>query len=150
MSIKDLSAQSTVGGNDSVPIYSESLGANVRVPVSALATALASSLVSIDGTGVQRAAPSTGTEVAVAVPTEAERLVMLTPAGALATLTVRFPAAVDTSDGYRVRVFTTAGIAALTLTSTGATFLGGITTLAADTGVLYRYDGVLSAWVKLA
>ena len=150
MALERLPAQSTVDPSDSVPIYSQSLGADVRVPVSALAGAISASITSADGVAVQRSAPTTGATVAVAAsPVTAETMLMLTPAGTLAALTVQLPAAVNSTDGQRVRVFSTQTLTALALASTGATFIGTTTTLAANTSVLYRYDGVLSAWVRL-
>lgn len=103
----------------------------------------------IDG-GTYAATPTTGQTVTI--PFGYSTAVII-PAGTLAELTVAFPtkAALDaaSADGYEVQIKTTAALTALTLSSTGATFLDGVSTLAALGYVKYRYIAASSLWYRI-
>ena len=66
----------------------------------------------------------------------------------LATLTINFPAAASTPDGLEITIYFSAAVGtALTLASTGATFVDAPATVAAKTRVAFIYDNASTQWV---
>jgi len=77
------------------------------------------------------------------------KLTTLTPAGTLATGTVKMPA--SPIDGQPVQVSTTQTITALTVVpNTGQTIKNAPTTLAAGTSFLYYYNAAETTWYRLS
>lgn len=70
----------------------------------------------------------------------------LTPAGTIAANTVVFPA--TPQDTQQVAIFTSATITSLTLTPGTATLTGGVTTLAANASVSYKYQASTTTWFR--
>jgi hypothetical protein len=66
----------------------------------------------------------------------------------LATLTVNFPAGSAASDGLEITVYFSAAVGtALTLASSGATFVDAPATVAAKTRLSFIYDNASTQWV---
>jgi hypothetical protein len=66
----------------------------------------------------------------------------------LVTLTVNFPAAANAFDGQELTVYFSAAVStALTLASTGATFVDAPATVAAKTRVSFIYDAASTQWI---
>jgi hypothetical protein len=70
----------------------------------------------------------------------------LTPAGTIAADTVVFPAA--PANGQEVSIFSSQIVSTLTLTVTPASIVGGVTTLAANASVGYRYQASNTTWYR--
>ena len=76
------------------------------------------------------------------------KLTTLTPAGTLATGTIKMPP--SPVDGWPVQVATTQVITALTVSpNTGQTIKNAPTTLAAGTSFFYYYNATLATWFRL-
>jgi hypothetical protein len=92
-------------------------------------------------------APQTGAPVAGATVSMSGPSLFLTPAGTLATLTVRLPP--SPSAGEQASIVSTAAVTALTLqTATGGAVAGAPTALVANTKVTMQYVGTAWVWVK--
>ncbi len=93
----------------------------------------------------QLVVPTTGNTVSANGPTQ---LLLLQPAGTLATLTVVMPSA--PVDGQRFKVYSSQTLTALTVNpATGQTINGtAITTLSAGTSFVYIYNGSNSTWYR--
>jgi len=72
--------------------------------------------------------------------------VNLTPAGTIAANTIVFPT--TPTDTQQISIFTSATITSLTLTPGSATLTGGVTTLAANASVSYRYQAATTTWFR--
>lgn len=70
----------------------------------------------------------------------------LTPAGTIAANTVIFPT--TPVDGQTISIFSSQIISTLTLTVTPASIVGGVTTLAANASVIYRYQASNTTWYR--
>lgn len=90
---------------------------------------------------IQYAAPTVGQTVAIASTTD---ILVIEPAGTLATLTVNLPTGVG--DGKRVGITCTQIVT--TLTFGGGTIINGIAAFAAGIGVEYIYRGANSQWYR--
>ena len=87
-----------------------------------------------------QASPAAGATVSMGVPN-----LYLTPAGTLATLTVRLPAA---KAGMVATIISSQAVTALTLqTNTGGAVAGAPTALVANTKVTMQYIGTAWVWV---
>jgi hypothetical protein len=90
--------------------------------------------------------PTTGQTVTVANNTN---FAYVTPAGALAALTVQFP--VPLGDGHTFELVITQAITTLTLTpNSGATIAGGFTTTTGYSTSKWRYVAASTAWARIS
>jgi len=88
-----------------------------------------------------QAAPASGASIAMSMPS-----LYLTPAGTLATLTVKLPA--NPRTGQTATILSTAAVTALTLqTASGGAVAGAPTSLVANTKVTMQYNGPVAGWV---
>ncbi len=90
---------------------------------------------------IQYAVPTAGQTVAVSPTTD---ILVIEPAGLLATLTVNLPGGV--SDGKRIGITCTQVVT--TLTFGGGTIINGIAAFAAGIGVEYVYRGSNAQWYR--
>ena len=101
--------------------------------------------------------PLTGATITANVNTT---MVEITPAGTLAALTFVFPGSATAGlapiaqpqDGQEFNIFSTQVITAATLsvvTGSGQTINAGVTALAANTGVAYKYQASNSTWYRI-
>ena len=85
--------------------------------------------------------PTAGNTVSMSVPS-----LYLTPAGTLATLTIRLPA--NPKAGQTASIVSTAAVTALTMqTATGGAVAGSPTALVANTRVTMQYIGGAWIWI---
>jgi hypothetical protein len=90
-------------------------------------------------------APAVSTPIAGATVTMAAPSVYLTPAGTLATLTIRLPP--NPLPGQNATIVSTAAVTALTMqTATGGAVAGAPTALVANTEVRMRYISSTAGW----
>lgn len=100
----------------------------------------------VDYTDVNMQTPLAGFSIAMS-PTD--KVLMLTPAGVLATGTVVLP--VGPYDGQSVQVSSTKTVTAFTLSpGSGETVFNAPTTLVAGVGFHYFYRATDNAWYKLS
>lgn len=92
---------------------------------------------------LQYSAPATGATVTVDPQTT---VLVLEPAGAIATLTVTLP---DAANGKVVRFSTTAQVVSLTLNSATGTVVNAITTLSVDSFASYIFRTTGTKWYRI-
>ena len=147
--INQLDSIDQVSGSDLLPTYSQANGAARKISFTNLLNWLNDQDIAIqDNKVTQYAAPLTGTTLLI-TDTQDSVWLILTPAGTIATLTLTFPLMSNVLDKTEILINTTNTITTLTLTANGATIVGGITTLAANGFVRYRYDIVLRTWYRV-
>lgn len=94
---------------------------------------------------LSRQVPTTGFSIAVAVGT---RLLLLDPAGTLATGTITMPAA--PGDGERLRIASSQTVTSLTMNpAAGQTLKGALTTIAANGFAEWEYVSATSTWYRI-
>ena len=74
---------------------------------------------------------------------------VLTPAGTIATATLKLPLLANVLDRTEILVNSTQTITTLTLDANGASIVGGPTTLAANGFFRLRFDAVLKTWYRV-
>ena len=91
-------------------------------------------------------APLTGATVAIPSFNSAEMNVTIDPAGLLAALTITFPTT-GLIDGQIINISSSQAVT--TVTHTGGTILGALTTLAANGVARYAWSATGNKWFKL-
>ena len=149
VTINQLSALDTITAADLLAVYSSSSGDARKVAASVLLAYIQANL-SFPGLVTQYGAPLAGATVQVTDGDDSVHLI-LTPAGVLATLTLKLPALANCVDGQEFLVNTTQAITALTLDENGASIIGFAdgATLAADGYLRFKFDSTLSTWYRV-
>jgi hypothetical protein len=148
MTISELSALSSLAAGDLFPVYSGTNGDTRKVAASVILAYIQAAL-SFPVPITQYAAPLTGTTLQVMDGDDSIRLI-LTPAGTIATLTLKFPAKANCVDKQEVIINTTQQITTLTPDGNGASVVGfAAGTLAANGYLHFMYDSTLSTWYRI-
>jgi hypothetical protein len=77
------------------------------------------------------------------------RIVIVNPAGTIATLTITFPAAASSLAGDMISLHFTQIVTTLTLDGNGGTIVDGIATAAVNTRAKWVYSGAGSTWYRI-
>lgn len=77
------------------------------------------------------------------------RVVVINPAGTIATLTITFPAAADSLAGDMISLHFTQIVTTLTLDGNGGTIVDGIATAAVNTRAKFVYVSAGSTWYRI-
>lgn len=149
MRINELTTIDEVQAADKVLIHSLQNGDARLATLTTLAALLSTLLTNADDKVTEYFAPAATGFTATLTNNGASKFVVLTPTGAFAAGTIALPAASEALDKQEVLVATTQAVTALTLTSTGATFVGQPTTLAAGAFFRLRFDDVLNIWFRV-
>ncbi len=150
--IINLSSEDAVVDADQFPIYSAANGDARRVPASVAKEYFQEGAIATDDKESQYLTPLTGFSKTI-TPTVAggSVLLILSPAGTIATGTIVLPsiAAATVADRQEVLVTTTNTVTTLTVNAAGTTVVGVPTTITAATPFKMRYDAVTSAWYRV-
>jgi hypothetical protein len=149
MAIDRLSAVSSVAAGDLLAVFSQSLGADARVTITALATLLQTLIAATDDKETQYAAPSaTGFSVTVTPTTTGGSVfLLLTPAAGYAAGTILMPA--SAVDRQEVLVHCTQAVTTLTVGGNGNDIAGAPATVAANGYFRMRFDGTVGSWYRV-
>jgi len=96
----------------------------------------------------QYEAPLTGDNVPITDGSNNIEL-RLQPAGAIAALTVTFPASTNAIEGQEVIMTSSQIVTTLTLAGNGATIQGGATAFTAGGFARYRFDNLFTQWIRV-
>lgn len=148
MQINQLTA-TTPSAGQSLPVYDPSKGDTRRWSLSDLLTWIQANLT-FPVLTTQYAAPLAGTTVQV-TDSDSNTHLILTPAGGLATLTLKFPALANCVDKQEFVVNTTQTITALTLDENGASIVGFTdgAAFAADAFMHFKFDATMNTWYRI-
>ena len=128
-----------------LPTGDERVPADTNLPQGRMPQTVFLTVNQMRSTTMQQSTPLTGFSITVLPGTG---VVQLTPAGTLAAGTIVFPTSVV--NGFRLRIFSTQTITALTLTpGTGQTINAAITTLAANTAAEYVFQQSNLTWFRV-
>ena len=140
----------SLSSGDLLPMYSQAAGDSRKISFTNFFNWLEDQQIATqDNKVTQYSAPLTGATITV---TDSQNSIwlILTPAGTIATATIKFPLYTNVLDKTEILMNTTNTITALTLDSNGGTIVGGITTLAANSFARYRFDIVMRTWYRIA
>ncbi len=154
--IIDLTALESLTAADNILVYSSANGDARRVPASVLLDYVEGN-ISLSGTdfATQYSAPATGATVTVGSTSSdadgSENVhLILTPAGTLATLTIKLPLSTSLVDKQEVLINCTQIVTTLSWDDNGASdIVGEPTTLAANAFVRLKYDAVTQNWYRV-
>ena len=152
-SINDLNSDAALSISDLLAVWSVANGDTRKVSLNTLAVFLASLTSSQDNKVTQYSAPVTGATIVVngASGSTFSNSVWLivTPASALATLTITLPDPAASLDKQEVLVNCTQIITALTVNVTNGTVIGAPSSFAANGSACFRFDGATKLWYKV-
>lgn len=154
--IIDLTAIDSLTGADNLPIYSSANGDARRVPASVLLDYVQDNLTAAGSSfATQYSAPATGATVTVGSSADdadgSENVhLILTPAGTLATLTIKLPLSTDLVDKQEILINCTQIVTTLSWNVNGAADIVGEPTAFAANGFLrLKYDAVTTNWYRV-
>lgn len=147
--INQLSALNSITAADLFAVYSSSNGDARKVAASVLLAYIQAALA-FPGFVTQYSAPLAAATVQITDGSASIHMI-LTPAGVLATLTLKFPALANCVDGQEFLVNTTQTITALTLDENGASIVGFTDGAAfAQYGFMrFKFDSTLATWYRV-
>ncbi len=155
--IIDLTALVSPVAADSVPVYSSANGDARRVSLTALLEFIEDNLSSSSSSfASQYSAPLTGTTVTIGSTADdadgSENVhLILTPAGTLSALTIKFPLSTDLVDKQEVLINCTQIVTTLSFNTNGANDVVGepTTFAAANAFAKFKYDALLGNWYRV-
>lgn len=146
--INQLNAVDTPNASDLLALYSQSNGDARKLSLANFVAWLLTQITVTDDKVTQYAAPLAGTTVQVDDGGNSVWLI-LTPAGGLATLTVKLPLLANAVDKQELLINCTQVVTALTVDANGASVVGAPTALTANGFFRLRYDAVLKTWYRV-
>lgn len=148
-SINQLNSIDQISGSDLLPVYSQANGDARKLSLTNFVNWLLTQQVTVqDNKVTQYAAPLAASTTQVQ-DTRTSTWLILTPAGTLATATIKLPPVGNVQDKTEVLVNCTQVITTLTIDANGGTVLGAPTTLAANGFFRLRFDIVLKTWYRV-
>lgn len=154
--IIDLTAVDSLAAADNLPLYSSANGDARRTSLTTLLDFVETN-ISVNGTSfdTQYSAPAAGNTVQVGSSSDdadgSENVwLILTPAGTLATLTIKLPLSTDAVHGQEILINCTQIVTTLSWDVNGANdIVGEPTTLAANGFLRLKYDSVTTNWYRV-
>ncbi len=154
--IIDLTALDSPSAADNIPVYSSANGDARRVSLTALLEFIEDNLTQAGGSfASQYSAPLTGVTVTVGSTADdadgSENVhLIITPAGTISALTIKFPLSTGLVDKQEVVINCTQIVTTLTFDANGASdVVGEPTTFAANGFCRFKYDALLSKWYRI-
>lgn len=153
MAIQNLPSVQSVGGGDSLAIFSAQLGSDARAALSVIEAYLQTLLLTPGAYVTQYAAPN-ATGFSVTILAAGDGLgqsvwLLLTPTGAFASGTIVLPDSNILRDGQELLLNSTQAVTALTINGNGAAVNGAPASLVANGFFRLRYDKVTNGWYRV-
>lgn len=147
--INQLNAAGSPSGSDLLAIYSQQNGDARKLSLSDFLVWLESQQIATqDNKITQYAAPLAASTTQITDNQNSVWLI-LTPAGTLATATLKLPLVRNVLDRTELLVNSTQTITTLTLDANGGSIVGGPSTLSANGYFRLRFDSVLKTWYRV-
>lgn len=148
-SINQLNAADQLSGSDLLALYSQANGDARKISLTNLRNWLETQqLATQDNKVTQYAAPLAGSTTLLRDDQNSLWLI-LTPAGTLATATLKLPLVSNCVDRQEILINSTQIVTALTIDANGSTVIGAPTALAADGFFRLRWDAVMKTWYRV-
>ncbi len=147
--INQLNAAGTPSGSDLLAIYSQQNGDARKLSLSDFLVWLESQQIATqDNKITQYAAPLAASTTQITDNQNSVWLI-LTPAGTLATATLKLPLVSNVLDRTELLINSTQTITTLTLDANGGSIVGGPSTISANGFFRLRFDAVLKTWYRV-
>lgn len=148
--INQLSSIDSIASGDTIPVYDADNGDARKASFTQVYDYIAAQLTGKkDELTAQYEAPTTGSTVSI-TDSSAGIWLILTPAGTLANLEIKFPSLANCVQGQEVVINCTQILTALTWDGNGSSVVGEPSTFAAaDAYIKFKFDSVLSTWYRI-
>lgn len=148
-SINQLNAADQLSGSDLLALYSQANGDARKISLTNLMNWLESQQIATqDNKITQYAAPLAASTVLLR-DDQSSLWLILTPAGTLATLTIKLPLVSNCVDRQEILVNSTQIVTALTIDANGSSVIGAPTALTVNGFFRLRWDAVLKTWYRV-
>lgn len=148
--INELNSQDVLTVSDLLAIFSAANGEARKTSLNNLATFLNTIITVTDSKITQYAAPITGAKIIVngllTSVTSNSVWLIITPAAAIASLTIQLPDAVTCIDRQEVLVNCTQAVTAVSWLCTGGTIKGAPAAFVQNGTIKFRFDIVMKTW----
>jgi len=148
-SINQLNAADQISGSDLLPVYSQANGDARKLSLTNFLNWMATQQVTAQDNKVTQYSAPLAASITQVQYTQTSTWLILTPAGTLATATIKLPVVSNVQDKTEVLVNCTQIITTLTIDANGGTVLGAPTTLAANGFFRLRFDIILKTWYRV-
>jgi len=148
-SINQLNAADQISGSDLLPVYSQANGDARKLSLTNFLNWMATQQVTAQDNKVTQYSAPLAASITQVQDTQTSTWLILTPAGTLATATIKLPVVSNVQDKTEVLVNCTQIITTLTIDANGGTVLGAPTTLAANGFFRLRFDIILKTWYRV-
>ena len=147
--INQLNAADQLSGSDLLPLYSQANGDARKISLTNFLNWLESQQIATqDNKVTQYAAPLTASTVLLQDDQNSVWLI-LTPAGTIATLTLKLPLSANCIDRQEILVNSTQIVTALTIDGNSSSVIGAPTALTANGFFRLRWDAVMKTWYRV-
>ncbi len=147
--INQLNAADQVSGSDLLPLYSQANGDARKFSLTNLLNWLSGQQIATQDNKITQYAAPLAASTTMFVDNQNSVWLVLTPAGTIATATLKLPLVSNVLDRTELLVNSTQTITTLTLDANGATIIGGPATLAANGFFRLRFDIVMKTWYRV-
>lgn len=147
--INQLNAAGNPSGSDLLPIYSQQNGDARKLSLSDFLVWLESQQIATQDNKITQYAAPLAASTTLFTDNQNGVWLILTPAGTIATATLKLPLVSNVLDRTELLVNTTQTITTLTLDANGGSIVGGPSTLSASGYFRLRFDAVLKTWYRV-
>lgn len=147
--INQLNAADQLSGSDLLPLYSQANGDARKISLTNLLNWMEDQQIATQDNKVTQYAAPLDASTTIVQDDQNSIWLILTPAGTLATATLKMPLVANAVDRQELLVNSTQAITTLTLDANGGTIIGGPTTLAANGFFRLRFDIVMKTWYRV-
>lgn len=148
-SINQLNAADQLSGSDLLALYSQANGDARKISLTNLLNWLESQQIATQDNKVTQYAAPLAASTTLLRDDQSSLWLILTPAGTLATATLKLPLMANCIDKQEILVNCTQIVTALTIDGNGSAVVGAPTALAANGFFRLRWDAVLKTWYRV-
>jgi hypothetical protein len=147
--INQLNAADQVSGSDLLPLYSQANGDARKISLTNFLNWLESQQIATQDNKVTQYAAPLAASTTLLRDDQSSIWLILTPAGTIASATLKLPLVSNCIDRQEILVNCTQIVTALTIDANGGSVVGAPTALAANGFFRLRFDAVLKTWYRV-
>lgn len=147
--INQLNAADQLSGSDLLPLYSQANGDARKISLTNFMNWLESQQIATQDNKVTQYAAPLAASTTLLRDDQSSIWLILTPAGTIATATLKLPLVSNCVDRQEILVNCTQIITTLTIDANGSSIIGAPTTLAANGFFRLRWDAVMKTWYRV-
>lgn len=147
--INQLNAADQLSGSDLLPLYSQANGDARKISLTNFLNWLESQQIATQDNKVTQYAAPLAASTTLLRDDQNSIWLILTPAGTIATATLKLPLVSNCIDRQEILVNSTQIVTTLTIDGNGSSVIGAPTSLAANGFFRLRWDAVLKTWYRV-